>query len=115
MTSEQKTELSKRYDEALALLKRCKKALQRTGWEEGESEHEVIDAINDVLSMEYLEQFIDGIPPLEVLFALQESVKLQSHYARILNDHDGGKRRQFSSIYEWIGRLKETGDIPVSV
>lgn len=38
--------------------------------------------------------------------ALEESVKLQSHYAEILNMHDGGKRIQFSSAKEWIDRLE---------
>jgi hypothetical protein len=38
--------------------------------------------------------------------ALQESVKLQSHYAAILNDYDGGRRRQFSSSKEWIERIE---------
>ena len=37
--------------------------------------------------------------------ALRESVKLQSHYAGLLNDYDGGKRRQFVSAEEWIARL----------
>jgi hypothetical protein len=47
----------------------------------------------------------------EIAIALSESVKLQSHYAGILNQHDGGKRRQFSSFREWIERLVETGVI----
>jgi hypothetical protein len=29
--------------------------------------------------------------------SLEESVKLQSHYAMLLNMHDGGKRLQFAS------------------
>jgi len=33
-------------------------------------------------------------------------VKLQSHYARILNDYDGGKRMTFGSADEWIARLR---------
>jgi hypothetical protein len=39
-------------------------------------------------------------------------VKLQSHYASILNVYDGGHRLQFSGPAEWIQRLIETGTIP---
>lgn len=37
--------------------------------------------------------------------ALAESVKLQSHYASILNGYDGGRRMQFGSAEEWLDRL----------
>jgi len=37
--------------------------------------------------------------------ALEESVKLQSHYAGILNDYDGGKRLQFADAQAWLDRL----------
>lgn len=43
----------------------------------------------------------------ELMLALIESVTLQSHYAKLLNMHDGGMRMQFSSVAEWIERLKE--------
>lgn len=43
----------------------------------------------------------------ETLIALEESVKLQSHYAGLLNDYDGGWRMQFKSALEWIERLRE--------
>jgi hypothetical protein len=43
--------------------------------------------------------------------ALDESVKLQSHYALLLNMHDGGKRLQFTSPEKWIERLIVVGDI----
>jgi hypothetical protein len=39
--------------------------------------------------------------------ALEESVKLQSHYAELLNMHDGGQRRTFASAQEWLDRLAE--------
>lgn len=49
---------------------------------------------------------------LEVLeIALEESVKLQSHYAALLNMHDGGKRLQFTTSEEWIDRLVEIGQM----
>lgn len=40
--------------------------------------------------------------------ALEESVKLQSHYAELLNMYDGGQRRQFATAKAWIDRLAET-------
>ena len=39
--------------------------------------------------------------------ALRQSVKLQSHYAKLLNMHDGGERMQFASAEEWMARLAE--------
>ena len=47
----------------------------------------------------------------ELMLALIESVKLQSHYANLLNMHDGGTRMQFSCVAEWIERLKKVGTI----
>lgn len=41
------------------------------------------------------------------LSALRESVKLQSHYAGLLNMHDGGKRMRFPSAQVWMRRLAE--------
>lgn len=38
--------------------------------------------------------------------ALDESVKLQSHYAEILNMRDGGERKIFKNSDEWVERLK---------
>ena len=43
--------------------------------------------------------------------ALEESVKLQAHYAELLNMHDGGKRMIFPTVDAWIERLKKTGVI----
>jgi len=43
----------------------------------------------------------------EVQEALEESVKLQSHYAKLLNDYDGGKRLSFDSSHDWIKRLRQ--------
>jgi len=48
----------------------------------------------------------------DLYVALRESVKLQSHYAGLLNGYDGGKRRPFSTPEAWIARLRETGDLP---
>lgn len=41
--------------------------------------------------------------------ALDESMKLQSHYAELLNDYDGGKRVGFQSGEAWMDRLDECG------
>jgi hypothetical protein len=43
----------------------------------------------------------------KVLHALEESLKLQSHYAYLLNAHDGGERIGFATADKWIARLAE--------
>jgi len=43
---------------------------------------------------------------LELAIALRESVKLQSHYAKLLNMHDGGERISFNTPKEWMERLR---------
>ena len=48
----------------------------------------------------------------ETEIALEESLKLQSHYANLLNQYDGGERIVFRSSKEWIERLKKVGAIP---
>jgi len=48
----------------------------------------------------------------ELEIGLSESLKLQSHYAELLNMYDGGERRGFKNCQEWIDRLKEIGDMP---
>jgi hypothetical protein len=45
----------------------------------------------------------DEIERLET--ALSESVKLQSHYAGLLNQYDGGARLQFANAQDWLKRL----------
>ncbi len=42
----------------------------------------------------------------ELREALQESLKLQAHYARLLNDYDGGHRKIFDSVDAWLRRLR---------
>lgn len=42
----------------------------------------------------------------QVWKALTESVKLQTHYAGILNQYDGGVRIQFFSTEAWLERLR---------
>jgi hypothetical protein len=50
--------------------------------------------------------------PEELRIALEESVKLQSHYAVNLNLWDGGERIGFKDADAWISRLRETGTLP---
>ena len=45
----------------------------------------------------------------QLQYALEESVKLQNHYAGLLNDYDGGCRMRFQSARAWLKRLDETG------
>lgn len=44
----------------------------------------------------------------QIVKALEESLKLQSHYASLLNMYDGGKRIEFKSVDEFMNRLKES-------
>ena len=44
---------------------------------------------------------------IELEKALKTSVKLQSHYAKLLNMYDGGERILFSSVEDWLKRLNE--------
>lgn len=43
--------------------------------------------------------------------ALEESIKLQSHYALLLNEYDNGKRLIFLDAKDWIDRLNELGKL----
>lgn len=43
----------------------------------------------------------------EVRSALNKSITLQSHYASLLNQYDGGSRKQFLDSQDWIERLRE--------
>ena len=44
--------------------------------------------------------------------ALQQSVGLQSHYAELLNMHDGGQRLAFENVEAWLDRLAALKDAP---
>ena len=53
-----------------------------------------------------------GAAEIECLrVALEESVKLQSHYAELLNFHDGGERMGFENAKAWMERLHALGTI----
>jgi hypothetical protein len=54
------------------------------------------------------------IPPIELIaeieklyHALSESVRLQAHYAELLNMYDGGERIVFKTAKEFLNRLDE--------
>jgi hypothetical protein len=57
--------------------------------------------------MEDARAALEAIPDNGLRDALEESVKLQSHYAVLLNAYDGGLRLAFESADDWIARLKE--------
>ena len=44
--------------------------------------------------------------------ALEQSVELQSHYAELLNMHDGGQRLTFANAETWLDRLAVLKDTP---
>jgi hypothetical protein len=45
----------------------------------------------------------------ELVLALKQSVELQSHYALLLNDYDGGQRIMFGTVEAWLERLDKIG------
>ena len=55
------------------------------------------------------------VTKLELFTALQESLNLQSHYAKLLNQYDQGERKVFKSPKEWIARLREVGKLPKEI
>lgn len=61
-------------------------------------------ALNEELPHEQIES--PGYYPIAQLqHALKESVWLQSHYAELLNQHDGGRRLTFNSADDWLARI----------
>lgn len=53
---------------------------------------------------------VEDVPPGAgriFLHGLVESLKLQSHYAELLNAHDGGQRKTFPTAAEWLRRLMD--------
>lgn len=50
-------------------------------------------------------------PELELRIAILEnalkiSIRLQSHYAKLLNMYDGGERMEFRDISQWLDRIE---------
>jgi hypothetical protein len=52
-----------------------------------------------------------GVTRPALMAALNELVKLSSHYAELLNAYDDGKRMQFANANAWIARLIKIGKI----
>lgn len=47
----------------------------------------------------------------ELKIALEKSLTLQRHYAKLLNSYDGGERIVFNSAEEWLARLRKLGKL----
>ena len=47
----------------------------------------------------------------DLIIALGESVKLQTHYASLLNMYDKGERIEFENVDKWLERLNYLGKI----
>jgi hypothetical protein len=43
----------------------------------------------------------------QLQYGLEESLKLQSHYAELLNMYDHGERIQFDTVEEWLQRIEQ--------
>jgi hypothetical protein len=46
----------------------------------------------------------------ELRRALKRSLRLQAHYAMLLNMYDGGQRMIFTGIDQWLARLREVDE-----
>lgn len=44
--------------------------------------------------------------------ALRESLELQTHYAKLMNQRDNMDRILFSDVNEWLERLRDLGRLP---
>ena len=66
-----------------------------------------INNTNNIYTEEPIE-FIEKLAYDKLITALEKSLKLQSHYAYLLNMYDGGTRIQFENSEKWIERLKKT-------
>lgn len=67
---------------------------------------------NEIADSLHREMTRQAVSSAALRIGLEESVRLQSHYADLLNMHDGGERRPFKNADEWIARLRETGKLP---
>ena len=45
--------------------------------------------------------------PEQVMYALEEAIKINNIYAKALNARDGGQRTIFSGATAWMRRLKD--------
>jgi hypothetical protein len=70
-------------------------------------QNRILEGIREALFMK--REVEEKLTRLQI--ALRESLILQSHYAALLNQFDGGNRRGFADPEAWMKRLKETGKI----
>jgi hypothetical protein len=75
--------------------------------------HDGSPGLQSVL-LEQLQQRIDDVARERdrLRIALEASLTLQAHYAELLNAWDGGTRRLFPTVEQWLARLVETGTVP---
>jgi hypothetical protein len=96
----------------MVLLALAKLSIERPGWLDAIEEIAApMDNKNEHGKPELLHNFRALHAASTLPLALDESIRLQSHYARLLNMYDGGKRLEFSNSGEWIERLIKTGTI----
>lgn len=69
-------------------------------------------AIVEMKLDEYREDETLALRVAELEAALKQSVELQSHYAELLNMHDGGHRLPFANVEAWLDRLAALKDAP---
>lgn len=89
-------------DRILSAVACAGKAYHNTSeWQEDIEPYE--DFLRGRTCAEWIQYAADDAAAL-LLEALRESVKLQSHYATLLNMHDGGERMTFT-VESWMARL----------
>lgn len=71
---------------------------------------ERFDQTEPMLQRRIVAQFVSDRAAL--VTALDKLTKLYGHYATLLNDFDGGRRKPFANAQEWLDRLHELGEIP---
>jgi hypothetical protein len=62
--------------------------------------------------MDEFRKLPDEIQAIRLHAALDALVALSSHYALLLNVHDGGDRQPVADADAWILRLYEIGELP---
>lgn len=83
----------------------------RSNYASNGKREDIIRLMKEFLVRQGEENFMTHATESDLETALAESVKLQSHYAVLLNQHDGGERMQFDSGAAWMNRLRETGTL----
>jgi hypothetical protein len=110
-----------RYEEGqrqATLLALAKLSIERPGWLDMLEEIALLmdNRVDDKPELFHkfrnIHMAFEGMMPTGALvLALEESVKLQSHYAQLLNVWDGGERMQFPDASAWIVRLIKIGAV----